>query len=177
MIFNFYFKKNEIKVEFDQTVIKESDNKPIIDEETASIIKNINYSFIDSSENNYKISAEFGKIDVKEPDVILMTNVTAFAYLESNEPIKIISKFASYNKTNHETNFSEDVNLKYLSHDASSQNLDLLFIKNIILMYDDLVYKNRDIKLLADKLLFNLKTKDAKIFMNDKSKNVKVVKF
>ena len=82
-----------------------------------------------------------------------------------------------YNKTNHETSFYENVNLKYLNHDAKSENLDLLFIKNIILMYNNLIYINEDMKLLADKFLFNLETKDAKFFMNDASEKVKVIKY
>ena len=32
-------------------------------------------------------------------------------------------------------------------------------------------------KLLADKFLFNLETKDAKFFMNDDSEKVKVIKY
>ncbi len=106
-----------------------------------------------------------------------MTNVTAFAYLKNNAPVKIVSKFADYNKTNHETSFYENVNLKYLNHDAKAENLDLLFIKNIILMYNNLVYINEDMKLLADKFLFNLETKDAKIFMDNTLEKVKVIKY
>ena len=177
LIFNFYFNNDEKVTGIDKTKIKESDDKPMIDEETSSVIKNINYSFVDDNDNNYKIIAEFGKIFVDQPNVIKMTNVTAFAYLKNNAPVKIVSKFADYNKTNHETNFYENVNLKYLNHDAKSENLDLLFIKNIILMYNNLIYINEDMKLLADKFLFNLETKDAKFFMNDDSEKVKVIKY
>ena len=177
LIFSFYFNKDEKVAVIDKTKIKESDDKPLIDEGTSSVIKNINYSFVDDNDNNYKIVAEFGKIFVDQPNVIKMTNVTAFAYLKNNAPVKIVSKFADYNKTNHETSFYENVNLKYLNHDAKSENLDLLFIKNIILMYNNLIYINEDIKLLADKFLFNLETKDAKFFMNDTSEKVKVIKY
>ena len=177
LIFIFYFNKDEKITGIDKKKIKESDDKPMIDEETSSVIKNIDYSFVDNNDNNYNIVAEFGKIFVDQPNVIKMTNVTAFAYLKNNAPVKIVSKFADYNKTNHETSFYENVNLKYLNHDAKSENLDLLFIKNIILMYNNLIYINEDIELLADKFLFNLETKDAKFFMNDASKKVKVIKY
>ena len=177
LVFNFYFDEEKKIVGIDQTIIKESDDKPLVDEDTSSVIKNIDYSFVDDNENNYKIVAEFGKIFVDRPNVIKMTNVTAFAYLKNNAPVKIVSKFADYNKTNHETKFYENVNLKYLNHHATSENLDLLFIKNIIMMYNDLIYINDDMKLLADRFLFNLETKDAKFFMNDNSKKVKVIKY
>ncbi|OUX46931.1 MAG: hypothetical protein CBE35_00300 [Candidatus Pelagibacter sp. TMED275] len=176
-IFNFYFNESEKKTEFNPKITKENKLKPSLDNETASIIKNIDYSFVDKSDNSYKIFAEFGKIDIDQPDIINMTNVTAFAYLKNTEPIEIKSKYASYNKSNNDTNFNEDVNLKYLDHNAKSQNLDLLFMKNIILMYNNLVYVNDDIQLLADKLLFDIKTKNAKIYMDDNSKKVKVVKY
>ncbi len=177
LVFNFYFNEEKKIVGIDQTIIKENDDKPLIDEGTSSVIKNIDYSFVDDNQNNYKIVAEFGKIFVDRPNVIKMTNVTAFAYLKNNAPVKIVSKFADYNKTNHETKFYENVNLKYLNHDATSENLDLLFIKNIIMMYNNLIYINDDMKLLADRFLFNLETKDAKFFMNDNSKKVKVIKY
>tara|TARA_S200000501_G_C20689384_1_gene684411 strand:+ start:362 stop:955 length:594 start_codon:yes stop_codon:yes gene_type:complete len=177
VIFKYYFSTNETKIVIDKTVIKKSDNKPELNKETASVIKNINYTFVDDDENNYKIFAEFGKISVEQPDIIKMTNVKAFAYLKDTKPIKIVSNFADYNKTTHQTNFFKDVKLNYLDHNARSENLDLLLMKNIIYMYNNLIYKNNDIKLLADKLSFNLKTKNAKVFMNDKSKKVKVVKY
>tara|TARA_S200000501_G_scaffold377671_1_gene436898 strand:- start:882 stop:1472 length:591 start_codon:yes stop_codon:yes gene_type:complete len=173
MIFNFYFKEGE-KNEINSTAIKESDSKPLLDDETASVIKNINYNFLDENNNNYKIIAEFGKIDVDQPDVIKMTNVTAYAYLENTEPIKIVSKYASYNKKTHLTNFYRDVRLNYLNHETKSQNLDLLLKKNLIHMYNELIYINGNIELLADKLLFDLKTKNTKIYMDHFSKEVKV---
>ena len=109
LVFNFYFDEEKKIVGIDQTIIKESDDKPLVDEDTSSVIKNIDYSFVDDNENNYKIVAEFGKIFVDRPNVIKMTNVTAFAYLKNNAPVKIVSKFADYNKTNHEIETLETV--------------------------------------------------------------------
>ncbi len=177
LIFNYYFKDNEKKIVFDKTKIKDNDDRPLLNSETASIIKNIDYSFVDENNNNYKIFAEYGKIDTENPDIIKMTNVKAYAYLENNEPIKIESKFANYNKNSHNTKFFEEVTLMYLNHNANSENLDLEFLKNTISMYNKLIYKNGNIRLQADKLLFNLKTKNAKIFMDESSKKVKVVKY
>ena len=70
LVFNFYFNKDRKNVSIDQSIIKQSDDKPLIDKDTSSVIKNINYSFIDDNNNNYKIIAEFGKIYVDKPNII-----------------------------------------------------------------------------------------------------------
>ena len=44
LIFIFYFNKDEKITGIDKKKIKESDDKPMIDEETSSVIKNIDYS-------------------------------------------------------------------------------------------------------------------------------------
>ena len=64
-----------------------------INEETASLMKNMNYSFSDLNGNNYEILSEFGKIDINDPDKIFMTNVLATIHLKNKSPIKIVSFF------------------------------------------------------------------------------------
>ena len=80
-----------------------------IDNETGTLIKDINYSFSDSSGNYYELLSEVGKVDINNSDKIFMTNVTAIIYLINASPITITSKHAYYNKKNHETNFFKDV--------------------------------------------------------------------
>ena len=42
-----------------------------------------------------------GKVDIQNSNKIHMTNVKAFIYLKDSQPIKIISKYAIYNKITH----------------------------------------------------------------------------
>jgi hypothetical protein len=171
--FFFYFYKKENLKENKVQISKSAE--PEINDETASLIKGISYSFNDPSGNSYQILSEFGKIDLDKPESIFMTNVVATIKLNDSNPVTIVSKFANYNKTNHETNFFENVELTYEEHMATSQNLDLLFKNNLISMYNNIIYKKPSTMLTADRLEIDLITKNSKIFMDSKSEKIKII--
>ena len=171
--FFFYFYKKENLKENKVQISKSAE--PEINDETASLIKGISYSFNDPSGNSYQILSEFGKIDLDKPENIFMTNVVATIKLNDSNPVTIVSKFANYNKTNHETNFFENVELTYEEHMATSQNLDLLFKNNLISMYNNIIYKKPSTMLTADRLEIDLITKNSKIFMDSKSEKIKII--
>ena len=159
-----------------EEITETSDNTQlIIDEETATLINNLNYSFSDPAGNDYELSSEIGKIDINDSNKMFMTNVKAFIYLKNSSPIKIVSKYANYNKESHETSFFENVVLTYLNHKANSENLDISFNKNTASMYNNLVYNKPGTQLTADRLEIDLVTKNTKIFMDNKSEKIKIV--
>ena len=175
VIFTFFFyfyKKENIK----ETNFQSNKNiETEINNETGTLINDINYTFSDSRGNNYQLFSEFGKVDINEPDTIFMTNVIATIYLTNSSPVKITSKFANYNKIDHETNFFNNVRLTYLNHEATSQNLDLSFINNLASMYNNIIYKKPGTKLTADRLNIDLITKNSKIFMDNKYEKIKII--
>ena len=146
-----------------------------INENTASLMKNMIYSFSDLNGNNYEILSEFGKVDINDPDKIFMTNVSATIHLKNESPIKIVSKFANYNKNDHETEFFENVKIMYKIHKATSQNLNLSFKSNLVTMYNKIIYTKPGTKLFADQLQIDLLTKNSKIFMNNKFEKIKII--
>ncbi len=172
-VFFFYFKEKEIVKENNIQMEKITELK--INKETASLMKNMNYSFSDLNGNNYEILSEFGKININDPDKIFMTNVLATIYLKNKSPIKIVSKFANYNKNDHETKFFGNVEITYKIHKATSQNLDLSFKSNLVTMYNKIIYTKPGTKLFADQLQIDLLTKNSKIFMNNKFEKIKII--
>ena len=148
--------------------------KPEIDSETGTLIKDISYSFSDAT-GSYELFSELGEIDLNDSDKMLMTNVTAMIYLQNSSPIKIISKYANYNKINHETNFFENVELTHLVHKANSENLDISFKNNTAVMYNKLVYNKPGTQLKADRLEIDLITKNTKISMDNDSEKIKII--
>ena len=172
-VFIIYFKNEQDPSE---KIIKDNEeNKLKIDDETATLINNLNYSFSDPAGNYYELSSEIGKIDINDSNKMFMTNVKAFIYLKNSSPIKIVSKYANYNKESHETSFFENVVLTYLTHKANSENLDISFNKNTASMYNNLVYNKPGTQLTADRLEIDLVTKNTKIFMDNKSEKIKIV--
>jgi len=172
-VFFFYFKEKEILKENNIQMQKITQLK--INEETASLMKNMNYSFSDLNGNNYEILSEFGKVDINDPDKIFMTNVLATIHLKNESPIKIVSKFANYNKNDHETKFFENVKIMYKIHKVTSQNLNLSFKSNLVTMYNKIIYTKPGTKLFADQLQIDLLTKNSKIFMNNKFEKIKII--
>ena len=171
--FFLYFNKKEKLKTSNLPIIKEKES--LIDDETGTLIKDINYSFSDLSDNYYELMSKVGKIDINNSDKIFMTNVVATIYLVDSSPLKITSKYANYNKINHETSFFENVKVTHLIHKATSENLDISFNDNLASMYNNIVYNKPGTNLKADRLEIDLITKNSKIFMDNKTEKIKII--
>ena len=171
--FFLYFNKKEKLKTSNLPIIKEKES--LIDDETGTLIKDINYSFSDSSGNYYELLSEVGKVDINNSDKIFMTDVVATIYLVDSSPVKITSKHANYNKINHETSFFENVKVTHLIHKATSENLDISFNDNLASMYNNIVYNKPGTNLKADRLEIDLITKNSKIFMDNKTEKIKII--
>ena len=150
-------------------------DKKNLDEKKTNLIHNIEYISTDKVGNSYIIKSEFGELDNNQPELVLMKKVIAIIKLKDSEPINISANNAIYNKDNYETNFFENVLVTYNQHIITSKNLDLILEKNLATISNDIIYKNLNTELQADKVEMDLTTKNSKIFMNDKSKKIKIV--
>ena len=138
-------------------------------------VKDILYESIDSEGNNYVINSDFGTFSDRNQEEILMTNVTAKIIFKNGNQVDLKSDRAKYNTVNSNTNFFDNVYLKFLNHSINSDNIDVLFTDSKLEAYNNLVYRNSDVNLIADKMELDLLTKNSKIFMLDNSK-VKIIK-
>ena len=138
----------------------------------SNIIKNLKYITRDAQNNEYEIISKYGKISNENPDIILMTRVNAKIKMVSSSSILVLADYAKYNSQTFETIFSENVILNYEDHKINSDNLNLSFEKNLATIYDNIVYTNLNNIILADKLEFDMLTKNSKIFMNEASNKI-----
>ena len=138
-------------------------------------VKDILYESIDSEGNNYVINSDFGTFSDRNQEEILMTNVTAKIIFKNGNQVDLKSNRAKYNTVNSNTNFFDNVYLKFLNHSINSDNIDVLFTDSKLEAYNNLVYRNSDVNLMADKMELDLLTKNSKIFMFDNSR-VKIIK-
>ena len=104
-----------------------------------------------------------------------MTNVTAIINMKDKSQIKISSNKATYNSSNYNSEFRDNILMIYGNNKITSEKLDLMFEKNIAIIFDNVIYKNLNTQLEADKIEINLMTKSSKIFMNKKSEKVKII--
>ena len=177
-VFFQYFQVQEVLIKETNKEINKEINKVIgseIDSETGTLIKDLEYTFTDTSGNYYELFSKLGKVDMKNSDKIFMTNVKAYIYLKNSSQIKIVSKYANHNKATNETNFFESVKVTHLIHEATSDNLDISFNKNIASMYNNIVYNKPGTQLTADRLEIDLITKNTRMFMNNESEKIKII--
>ena len=141
----------------------------------SNLIENIKYTSVDKEGNGYIITSKTGELDYNQPELILMKNVIATINLHNSVPIIISADNAIYNNINYDTNFYENVVVTYNDHFISSDKLDLIFEKNLATISNNIIYKNLNTELQADKVEINLITKKSKIIMYDNSKKIKII--
>ena len=169
--FNYFYKKDSRLVS-NQNEIINNDNLKLND---GSTIKEILYESYDNKGNKFVIKSESGSFDEKKKNEIYMVDVEAKIILVNGDFIMLLSDNAKYNSINSNTKFINNVKLAYLNHRVSSDNIDVIFTKSKLEAYNNLIYKNSDIDLSADKVELDLLTRNTKIFMFDNSK-VKIIK-
>ena len=173
----FFFKIYFIKKNITNTSknVETINNEKNLNEKKSNLIYNIEYVSEFKDGDFYVISSEFAEIIYDKTELIKMKKVIATINLNSSMPIKIYADNAIYNDINNNTNFYGNVLMTYNMHIINSDNLDLVFEKNLAVLSNNIIYKNLNTKLEADKVEINLITKNSKIFMNNLSDTVKIV--
>ena len=170
-IFILYYNNNNAKNTSDNLKIIENLNKKT-ETSNENIIKDIRYFSKDDQNNSYEIISDYGVINLDNPDITFMTNVTASIYLENSDNIIITSKFANFNNNNYETEFYENVNIVRADERIKSQKLEFSLIKDLILISNQVILEKPGFNLKADKVEIDLITKDSTIYMDDSTKKV-----
>ena len=145
------------------------------DNEDANILYNIEYIAQDKRGSSYLIRSEIGKLSNNQSDLITLKVVTAVINFENSSPINIVSDEALYNNKNHDTEFYGNVLVTYIGHNITSDNLNLYFQKDIANILNNVVYKNLNTTLEADKIEIDLLTKNSNIYMNNKFEKIKII--
>ena len=89
--------------------------------------------------------------------------------------MQIEAENAFYNSDNYDTSFYTNVIVNFDEHIIESNNLDLSLEKSLVSISNNVIYKNLNTRLQADKVDIDLITKNSKIFMDDNSKKVKII--
>ena len=164
-----YFDKNNKKI------LKNSSDVSLKNSGENSFIEALRYTAEDVKGNKYTIESKNANYEEINSEIIIMTEVLATIDLVNSENIEIYAKKAVYNTLNQDTSFSNGVLINYSYHSIKSKNLDLSFNKKTAFIYNNIIYKNLNTTLRADKIEIDLITKDSKVFMYDKSKNIKII--
>ena len=171
ILFYFYKKFYEKKLKIDlksYEPLKENleENIPKIQD---NLITKLNYFSKDINNNSYNIKADYGFI-INNSEIIEMTNPIAKISFNNGDIIIIEAKKALYNQQNYNSNFIENVKIKYNDKIITANKMDLDFISNNLKIYENILYKDIFRTLSSDYLDIDLITKDILIKSNNENK-------
>ena len=163
--------KSNISVE----KIIEKDKEIFESNQSSNVISDIEYIATDSKGSSYLIKSKIGEINSTQSNLINLKQVTAIINFENSSPVKISSDKALYDNVNYDTEFEGNVIVSYINHTITSDNLNLYFKKDIADIFNNVVYKNLNTTLQADKIEIDLLTKNSNIYMDNSFQKIKVI--
>ena len=170
-----FFYKNSNQNKKANISIKLNNQSKIVNSDNSNLISNLKYIVEGEDGISYTITSEIGELSVEQPNLILMRRVLAVIKNNYGKPLTITADNAIYNNINHDTQFYDNVLMIYQEQVINSDNFDLVFINNLATIKNNVVYKDQNTKLFADKVEINILTKNSKIFMYDKQKKIKII--
>ena len=166
--YKFFFYENQTK---EVNILTRTEKNDIKKED--NLIEDLNYNSSDENGNVYEINSESGVIDEKDINILYLKNVKAVIKIKNSGVVNVYSDFAKYNKSNLNTHFYENVSLKFRDHNIASNNIYLNYLEKKIKITNNISYYDKNNKMTADVIEFDLLTKVSKIYMMDKANKIK----
>ena len=143
------------------------------DKNASNIISDLSYKNIDHKGNIFNINSKITKIFEDKEDLNFMEVVVARIFLLDGRVIEIFADKAIYNTINYNTEFVGNVLVVEDENKITSNNLDFIFVKKLITIYNNVKYKGYNKFLTADKVDINLLNHKVNVYMYDKMSKVK----
>tara|TARA_Y100001970_G_scaffold285695_1_gene406095 strand:+ start:1622 stop:2206 length:585 start_codon:yes stop_codon:yes gene_type:complete len=167
--YKFFFYENETK----QVNISSKTEKNNIKKKEDNLIEDLNYNSRDDNGNIYEIFSETGLIDEKDVNILYLKNVKAVIKIKNSGIVNVYSNFAKYNKANLNTHFYDNVSLKFKDHNITSNNIHLNYLAKKIKITNNISYYDKNNKMKADVIEFDLLTKMSRVYMLNKNSKIK----
>ena len=156
-------------------LIDNEENKTVKNEsEKTNVIENLKYVSEDLFGNTYIISAESASFKKDLENQLELYTVNAKIFQNNDDAILIYSGFADYDKISNNTTFKENVTIKYKDQELNSNVVKLNFSKNLIEIFENVYYVNKNTEIYADKAEIDLLDKKMKISMISQKDKVKI---
>ncbi len=168
---------NENKKLLEREIDTQTTNKQLILEDKKNIeneIENLRYTSEDLLGNTYVIDAETAQVEEGKVNQVKLFVVTAKIIQKDDSIIYINSNFADYDRLNNNTIFKNDVNVRYGDQSIDADIINFNFLDNLIKIEENVLYKNNNSEVNADKIEINMESKKLKISMNKKEDKVEI---
>ena len=140
-----------------------------------NLVKNLKYDVKFEEDKKYTISSNLSEITYENNiEIVKMQKVTAIFLDETNIPLTVSADKATFNNSNYNTTFSENVIIRYIDNIIISDKMDLNFEDSSILIYENVEYEGLQGSVKADNVKINLITKKIEIYMDNNKEKVEV---
>ena len=165
-------KITNIKSKINNNSTQNLEDKPatnfIKKEKSNNLIKNLKYEVMLDGSGKYIIEADLSELNyIDNIETVFMSNVTAEILDTNNNKIIIASDDAVFNTVTYNTTFKNNISINYLQNVITSDKIDFNFKKNIIIISENIIYKNLNTFVKTDNIKINLITKKIKMYMNN----------
>ena len=179
VVFNFYYKADFKK---DQVDLKNKEiGEKSLKVKKNDLIENLKYTSNNSRGDIYELFADFGEANIKNPDIMFLTNVNGRIKSKNKPDVLLTSNFANFNTKTFETTFID--NVKISRHDEIITGDELYLVldldkddlnkeENLLRMSNNVFFKKPGYSLEADIVEIDLITKNSKIYMKNSIKKV-----
>lgn len=154
-----------------KTESKETKNNNLNNTDTKkleNLTKEIEYITSNKEGDIFKILAKFGKSNIKNSDILDLEYVDGLISSKKRSQIFISSNFAKYNYNNRNSQFYDNVQIKYDNKLITCDNLDLKINENYAVAYNNVIIKDNKSIMKAQMVTLNIITKDIKINSQNK---------
>lgn len=159
----------ELKKEVDDNMVNNKENA------NGNVFYNIEYSGLDLAGNRYILKSKSAINNSLDSDLIDMTGVTAVFYFKDGTVLKIKSNFGEYNNNTLDINFKSDIKAEYGESTLEAQYAEYSNSRGFLTVTDNVIVNDIQGNLVADKLLFDIKSQILEIeTFNDKRIRVNV---
>ena len=156
------------------------ENEPRIADDTsdsATSFQNLEYKGLYDLDKTFVVKSEKAHINENSPDIVHMVNMHVVLYLTDGRVVNIFSDKGTYNKSNYDCFFEQNVKASDGETKIFSDNLELLGDKSIVKIYNNVIVNYpTGSSLQADNVDYNFETKYFKVSMfDDKRIKMKVL--
>ena len=155
-----------------------------------NLIKNLKYNSIKDNGDKYELSADYGKIDTDNPEIIYLTKVEGYLTFKNNYKITISSENAKFNNKSFETTFKTNVKINTNEEKIYGDELYIVFnldkkelekrplkIENKAILSNNIRIIRSTYEMQADVVEIDLITNDSKVYMHNKNEKVIIKNF
>ena len=179
IVYQYFFKDNKsVKIIDSQPNEIQSQNSQIMQSkiiDTDNIIEKLEYKSIDAYGNEYVIKSSKAESQMNDSNDVKLFKVSAIIYSPKKKPIIIKSDFALHNKLTFNTKFYDNVEILHDTIQVTSDNLDLLYKENRVDLYNIKSANYKQSILLADKITFDILTKNVSVNMYKDNQRIKIL--